>query len=268
MYVDRHTPGGGGAEGREYLCARRARRVRDAHADAQRAVAQPSGETLGQRRELRGHQALARPWAVDHDDGTPFTRRVALEDRAARSGVRHRRSIIDTRLSFARRVPRVHRVRAKFQFERGGHAVTSHESVVRVVLAVGMQINEARRHDETPRIDGVARRRRRGAHEDDFAVLDADRADGVESRLGIDDASADNDNVERGGALSAEWCCQNHGQRKQRVKACGGAHEIMGWRTLLPGKRSRSRRIRTRAARAGVNAPRVAPQRPDLRHRS
>ena len=58
---------------------------------------------------------------------------------------------------------------------------------------------EPGRNDETSRIHGIARawNPRSGADGHDAAATDADGARGVESGLRIDDASADDDEIER-----------------------------------------------------------------------
>src|SRR5258705_10624830 len=50
-------------------------------------------------------------------------------------------------------VPLIHVVRARFQFQRGGHAIARLELIIARLLSVLMQINESRRDDQSARFD-------------------------------------------------------------------------------------------------------------------
>jgi hypothetical protein len=105
---------------------------------------------------------------------------------------------VDRRAAAARRVERGNVRHADLQVERRRDAVLHGKPIGGGIVDVGVEIDEARRDDQPARVDGLAsgqRLRRHGSHE---AARDADVADPVEVRLGIDDPPAPNHEVEGG----------------------------------------------------------------------
>ena len=84
---------------------------------------------------------------------------------------------------------------ADFHFERGGHAVEGLDALAGKILAVLVQVDEAGRDDEAGGVDDAASAERGGGDAGDFAVANADVADGVEAGFGVDDAAAFEDDI-------------------------------------------------------------------------
>ena len=107
-----------------------------------------------------------------------------------------RHAEVDQRLPFSLGVPRRDRIRAQLELERGGHAVVCHVAVVDRILAVRVEIDEARRDDESPDVDGVARRGYTRGHRDDASTSDSHGAHRVEVRLRVEHSTADEHDVD------------------------------------------------------------------------
>src|SRR5262249_16513842 len=116
--------------------------------------------------------------------------RGIAHDGHSRGNVANGRAVIDKRFSFARGVPGVDRRYADLHFKRCRYAVERLQTVVRGVLAVRVQIDEAGRDHEAFGVDLDLTFQRRGGNGGDFAPFDSDVADRIELRGGIDDAAS------------------------------------------------------------------------------
>ena len=84
---------------------------------------------------------------------------------------------------------------AALQLQRGGDPVAGLELVGPVGLAVGVEVDEARRNDEAGRVDYDLALQRLFGDRRDLRAADADVAGCVEARFGVDDAAAREDHV-------------------------------------------------------------------------
>src|ERR1700730_1952986 len=100
-------------------------------------------------------------------------------------------------MAFALGIPGIDIGGTGFQFQRCGDPITGLEFVIAGFLAVFMEIDETWSDDEAIGIDGIFALNRVYGDDRDLARLDADVADRVEAGFGVEDASANNDEVVR-----------------------------------------------------------------------
>ena len=99
----------------------------------------------------------------------------------ARLDVPDAHAVVDDLAAVALVVPGVDVTRADLELERGRDAVAHHQRVRLLALAVLVQVDESRRHDQASRIDDAPSVELCICNLDDRAVLDADVAHGVET---------------------------------------------------------------------------------------
>ena len=145
-----------------------------------------------------------------------------------------RRAEIDQRAPLLRRVPGIHRIDADLQFERRRDPVAGLVSTALRILAMGVEIDEAGRHDQPRGVEGLARGRRRSGDLDDDASADRDVADGIEPALGVHHPAAGDQQIEpvRVGSGSAGACQTNHRRQRQhaeRLTVHHDRHRVTRW---------------------------------------
>ena len=102
---------------------------------------------------------------------------------------------VDQRLTLTCAVPGFDRRDADFHLESSGDAIARFEGVVFRRLAMLMEVNEAGRHDEPTGIDNAAACERSFGDSGDFAILDADIANGIETCFRIDNTAVRDDSL-------------------------------------------------------------------------
>ena len=207
VHVRQHIVAGGDLERPPDLLAAGGRRVGEPEADAQRTLVEALLQPLLQRSDLLRRHDIISP-ACRTRRGTTgrrgFPGRIgdlaggrgdAVHDADARSDVADARAVVDVGLPRACGVPLRDREDAELELERRRHAVERLQARAETVLAVGMQIDETRRHHETADIDGPAAADRPLGNDGDAPIDDADMADGIGARGGVDDPAVGEDEV-------------------------------------------------------------------------
>lgn len=92
----------------------------------------------------------------------------------------------------------VHRQGARLELERGGDPVERLQPLARDVLAVAVQVDEPRAHDEPRGVDGGGSGKGLLADLPDGTAGDPDVADRIEAGLGVDHPAAAEDEVVHG----------------------------------------------------------------------
>ena len=146
--------------------------------DRERAAVQAGANAAADRLELRLRRGL----------GGGLRRRRGQEDgrvahhRHPHGDVADAGPEVHQGLSLAVGVEAIHVAGADLQLERGGDAVGGAQGVVLVVLAVRVQVDEARRHHQAAGVDGGPAAQRLRGDGRDPSRGDADVAHGVECR--------------------------------------------------------------------------------------
>jgi len=102
---------------------------------------------------------------------------------------------VDQRPLFPLRIPCVDVARAHFELERGCDAVHRFEAIVLFVLAMLVKIDKAGRDSKAASIDHVAPAKCVGTYCSDYTVGNAEIANGVRSRFGIDDTAVEDHKI-------------------------------------------------------------------------
>src|SRR5437763_4607934 len=137
-------------------------------------------------RDLRVRPAAAR---VAQREGAG-ERLVLPQQRAARARVTRADAVVDERSGLARRVPWRHRIGPDLELERRRHAVVRVVAVALGILPMGVEIDEPGSDHEAAHVECLAGGERFGRDGGDATAQDGDVADGVEPRLGVEDAPA------------------------------------------------------------------------------
>ena len=154
-------------EGRRMVLRRRPERFEDFEFGGAGRVLEPKADPETTRRQagieslldlgnlLRG--GLVSPAAPGRQEGAGI-----VHDRHPGRDVADRRAKIDQRLAGPVGVELRHVAGADLEFERRGHAVHREDPVVLIILAVGMEVDEARGHDQPLGVDHGLGRQGRG----------------------------------------------------------------------------------------------------------
>ena len=161
-------------------------------ADAERAACEPSPE---QRRDLLNLFGRRRAGPCGPGEMKSFV--LAANHLHARGAVPDRDAVVHERLAVPVRVPLVDVDRAPLRVEHRGHAVHRAEFVVQLVFAVGVQLDEPGRDDETTSIDRAVAAQWAVTDRLDAVADDANVRHAVEPALGIHDAAVGDDEVVR-----------------------------------------------------------------------
>lgn len=102
---------------------------------------------------------------------------------------------VDDAFAFALCVPFVHVGRTHFEFERGGNTVVHLIVLVFQILAMLMEINEARRHNEPVSVENCFSGKRRGRDGGDSSTLNSDVSNCIQAGVWIDYAATLNYDV-------------------------------------------------------------------------
>ena len=110
--------------------------------------------------------------------------------------------------------------RADLEFECRSDAVHGFDALAVEILGVLVEIDESRGDDQSGGMDDAAATERPGGNAGDFAVENADIADGVEAGFGVHDAAAGKDQVVLLGGRGGE------GQGQEDEGEDGLAHAV------------------------------------------
>ena len=199
-----------------------ARRIVDSKSDTERPVGEPLSDGtaellgLGVGRGLigaGGHRAQF----GDHGsiDG-PVADLDPVEHEEAGGDMADGGAEVERRFTLTGAIPRVDRIDADLEFEGGGDPVLGLELHVAGGLAVGMEIDEPRRHDLAGDVDDLGALERLGRDRGDLAGRDADAPNRVKTGRRVHDVTALEDQVVVG-RLDAG----SHGQNGREGKGSG-----------------------------------------------
>src|SRR5579883_3049847 len=118
-----------------------------------------------------------------------------VHDGHAHGDVANADAVVDEGVTFTFGIPIVDVIGANFEFERSGDAVVSLEFVIARLLTMFVEVDEAWGDDEAVSVDGSLALERGFGDDGDFAVADANVADGVAAGFGIHDAATGDDDV-------------------------------------------------------------------------
>ena len=180
-----------------------------------RGVAQPEPEADAALREAAFHElAEAGQLVVGRRAVEGAVAALAQRERPVRVGARHgaaqrpqprplvahRHPVVDERRPAPARVPAPDREGANLELERRRHPVLRLVAAAHGILAVRVQVDEPRRHDEPGGVDDRPALQRRCGERGHRAVADPDMPHGVEPALRIDDPPAGDHQVVRLGS--------------------------------------------------------------------
>jgi len=138
--------------------------------------------------EVRVYAALNEPDSLE----TVVMRWAATNPR---SEVPYAHAIIDDCFSFMQGVPQIDIASADFQFQRGRYSVHYLVTIILLILAVLMKVNEPWGNDESLCIDDCATVQRIAGDRFDRSCRDTHITDRIKARLGIDHTSIHNHDV-------------------------------------------------------------------------
>ena len=200
--VNRHPPLGSETEYFNHFQSRCSRCVLDSHPNGQSAGVQLRAQLLLHAFDLFRCSVLigggATFWEDLRDAGVNFfstSRQRRAEDLSACSHMAGRRSVVDQRMAVLH-FQKLGNVRhADFQLQCSGDTVKRLDALAFQVLAVLVQIDEARSDDEAAGGDNPLAAQGVGGDARDLSTVDAYIADGVETAFGIKNATAFDDEV-------------------------------------------------------------------------
>ena len=251
--VDRHLPLGGHLEDTEDLVIRRPRVVLMRQADAQAAGLEILQQqclyfTVSCRidRFIPGlaqqcEELLQLAFFIDTAAANLGERIGVFGHRAdAQLLVRGRRPEVQERRTTAALQERGYVAHPSLEFQRCGNTVVSLEDVGLVRLAVRVQVDEARRYDQTCNIDGLGAGKRLLGNDRDAVAADAHVANSVETRLGVHHRAANQYDVvgllrRRGGGARQRCRRREHERDRGQKRKSGHGETPHGQSEQLPG---------------------------------
>ena len=196
MCVDRQSPLGGEAEHFNHLQSSRPRRVLDAHSHCQAAGVKLRAQAfeyclnLFRRRGLVRRRPALRQNLGDAGVSLKFAPQGCAEHLGSRGRVAGRRTVVDQRAALFGFQELCDVGNADFQLQSGGDAVEGLNLLALQLLAVLMQVDEARSHDEPADMNHTSSGQRLRRDADNFSALNANVPYGIQADFRIHNPAA------------------------------------------------------------------------------